>query len=163
MKRSILLIVIALLAGACMPAESPSATPVDPPPDTVVTSPPVTDQSPMETPEAPSYLPKPADSQFVRGNLFIGEAGLILRESFPVQVALELSGELPTPCHQLRVIAEPPDAENRIRVEAYTVVNPDLNCIQVVKLFLETIELGTFPGGHYTVWVNGEEVGEFDT
>jgi hypothetical protein len=24
------------------------------------------------------------------------------------------------------------------------------------------ISLGSFPAGHYTVWVNGQQVGEFD-
>jgi hypothetical protein len=159
MKQSILIFGMAVLAGACAPAATPSVLP----PDIAVTSPATTDPNILETPELPSYLPNPADIKFQRGNVFIGESGLILRESFPVQVALGLSGELPTPCHQLRVLIEPPDAENKILIEAYTVVNPEINCIQVLKPFSEMIELGTFPGGHYTVWVNGELVGEFDT
>jgi hypothetical protein len=43
------------------------------------------------------------------------------------------------------------------------VVDPDLVCIQVVEPFDKSIDLGTYPGGHYTVWVNGEMIGEFDT
>lgn len=56
-----------------------------------------------------------------------------------------------------------PDAENKIFIEVYTVYNPDLHCIQVVKPFEETIELGTFPSGHYTVWVNEAKITEFDS
>ena len=151
------------MAGACTPADTPVPSPVDIPPDTAATNPAISGPAPVVTAETPAYSPNPNDSKFERGNLFIGEAGLILRESFPVQVVLELSGELPTPCHQLRVSVEPPDQENKIQLDAYTVVNPELICIQVVKPFQETIELGTFPGGHYTVWVNGEQVGEFDS
>jgi hypothetical protein len=35
-------------------------------------------------------------------------------------------------------------------------------CIQVLEPFQEQIDLGTFPSGHYSVWLNGEWVGEFD-
>jgi hypothetical protein len=163
MKQSILVLVIAMLAAACASAGTPSAESATLPPDTVITSPADTDPNNSETSEVPSYLPNPGDTKLQRGNVFISESGIILRESFPVQVVLGLSGELPTPCHQLRVTIKPPDAENQILVEAYTVVNPEINCIQVLKPFQEMIELGTFPSGHYTVWVNGTQVGEFDS
>jgi hypothetical protein len=88
---------------------------------------------------------------------------LLIRESFPPQIALTLNGELPTPCHQLRVLVNEPDADNRIDVEAYTVVNPDLACIQVVEPFEATLDLGTYPSGHYSVWVNDEPAAEFDS
>ena len=153
-----ILVVITLLAAGCAPI-APTALP----PDTAVTQPAAIDPNLSETPELSAYAPKPGDAAFQRGTVFLGESMLILRESFPVQVVLGLGGELPTPCHQLRVIVPPPDAENKILVEAYTVVNPELNCIQVIKPFQEMIELGTFPGGHYTVWVNNTLIGEFDT
>jgi hypothetical protein len=34
-------------------------------------------------------------------------------------------------------------------------------CIQVLQAFESSINLGTYPDGTYTVWVNGELVGEF--
>jgi hypothetical protein len=84
-------------------------------------------------------------------------------ESFPPQFMLSLKGNLPTPCHQLRVNVNPPDADNKIMVDVYTVSNPDMICAQVLQPFSETIELGTFPGGHYSVCVNGQLAGEFDS
>jgi hypothetical protein len=107
--------------------------------------------------------PKPGDSNFTESTVFVSEAELLIRESFPPQIALRLRGELPTPCHQLRVKIEEPDAENRIHVETYSIVNPDLACVQVTKPFEENVNLGTFPSGHYTVWLNGEMIGEFDS
>jgi hypothetical protein len=163
MKPLILTIGVAILAAACAPGPSSSGETPDLPPETIVPYPADTKPTPAEIPDMPSYSPNPGDSKFERGNIFISESGIILRESFPVQVVLGISGELPTPCHQLRALIAPPDAENRILVEAYSVVNPELNCIQVLKPFQEMIELGTFPGGHYTVWVNGAQVGEFDS
>lgn len=112
---------------------------------------------------APAYAPKPEDAKLQKGMVFpnLQDSGILLQESFPVQVILVLSGDLPTPCHQLRVKASPPDSENRIQVEAYTVVDPEMICTQVIKPFETQVALGSFKSGKYTVYVNGEYLGEF--
>ena len=74
-----------------------------------------------------------------------------------------LAGDLPTPCNQLRAKINPPDTENKIVVDVYSVVDPNQVCVQVLEPFEASIDLGAFPTGHYTVWVNGEMAGEFDT
>ena len=158
MKSRILLFVsfILILAG-CTAAQEPTI-----PPDTAVTSPPQDDlgtQPPMENPLAP----QPSDSNLTRGNVFIQSMDMLIRESYPPQISLNIAGELPTPCHQLRAEINEPDAENRINVDIYTVVDPNLMCTQVLKPFEASINLGTFPTGHYSVWVNGESAGEFDS
>ncbi len=166
MKSLSILFTIAFLIVACtqvpMPSPSPVARPNTLPPDAPVTSPPQNDAIPMETPDMP-YAPKPNDTNLTRGNVFINESGLLIRESFPPQITLSLSGDLPTPCHELRVDVQEPDSENKINAEVYSVVDPDLVCIQVLEPFQANIDLGTFPTEHYTVWVNGEMVAEFDT
>jgi hypothetical protein len=158
MKTRLVLLLLTALVSACAPPDAPVANL-----PAMETEMPVLSETPDQGKSGMPYDPLPGDIKLQRGNVFINESGLILRESFPIQVVLGLSGELPTPCHQLRVHIEPPDAENKILIEAYTVVNPEINCIQVLKPFTEMIELGTFSGGHDTVWVNGEQVGEFDT
>jgi hypothetical protein len=112
---------------------------------------------------APAYAPKPEDEKLQKGMVFpnLQDSGILLQESFPVQVVLVLSGDLPTPCHQLRVKASSPDSENRIQVEAYTVVDPDMICTQVIKPFETQVALGSYESGKYTVYVNGEYLGEF--
>lgn len=110
-----------------------------------------------------SYAPQPEDVNLSRGEIFIDEKGLLIRESYPPQIALEISGNLPTPCHELRAVISEPDVENRINVEVYSVVDPNMMCTQVLKPFMENIELGTFPGGHYSVYINDELAGEFDS
>jgi hypothetical protein len=159
MKRLIPLVICAVLVAACttLPATS---TPAPDLPVSVTDSP---TTNPAEEPSAMPYAPQPEDTNLSRGNVFIEEKGLIIRESYPPQIALSISGNLPTPCHQLRAVASQPDAENKIYVEVYTVVDPNMMCTQVLKPFSENIELGTFPGGHYSVWVNGELAGEFDS
>ena len=127
---------------------------------------PVTDQPVVPPQEKPTETPMPVlpeDPMTSREPVFIEEQGLLIRESFPPQIALGLSGNLPTPCHQLRAEVSPPDAENKIVVDVYSTADPGMLCTQVLSPFSETIELGTFPSGHYSVWMNGELVGEFDS
>lgn len=109
------------------------------------------------------FAPKPEDQNLNRGNVYLNDVSLVIRESFPPQVSLLIQGDLPTPCNQLRVDIGAPDAENKVEVDLYSVSNPNKACTQVLKPFEESIDLGTFPTGHYTVWVKGEMVGEFDT
>jgi hypothetical protein len=74
---------------------------------------------------------------------------------------LNLKGTLSTPCHHLRAKVNQPDAENRIQVEVYSIHDPDEICIQMLEEYETNIPLGSFPDGSYTIWVNGEQVGEF--
>ncbi len=165
MRQLIFLFTIALVIVACTPLSNQSPVP-DPdttlPPEAPVTSPPQNGTNPVETPAMP-FAAKPSDVDLSRGEVFLNESQLLIRESFPPQIALNLSGDLPTPCHELRVTIQEPDAENKINVEVYSIVDPEQVCTQVLEPFQESIELGTFPSGHYTVWVNGEMLGEFDT
>ena len=115
----------------------------------------------MPTPEPD--MPSISAGSANRSNVYLNEISLVIRESYPIQVAVFLSGNLPTPCHELHADIQPPDDENRIYVDVYTTVDPNLMCIQVLQALDTTIELGTFPSGHYTVWVNGEQIGEFDS
>src|SRR5687767_9319394 len=135
MKYQILLLVI-LLMGSCAP--QPQTTPE---PDTPVTSPPGGNVSTTE-PVLNPFAPQPGDTALTRGNVYINEASLIIRESFPPQISLTLAGDLPTPCNQLRAEIHPPDTENKIMVDVYSVVDPNQVCIQVLEPFEESIDLG---------------------
>jgi hypothetical protein len=153
-----MVIVMILLAGCG--AVSGTSTPA---PDLPVSTTDSLPGNPTEEPPVMPYAPQPEDNNLTRGNIFIEEKGLIIRESYPPQIALGLSGNLPNPCHQLRAVVSEPDAENKINVELYTMVDPNRMCTEVLKPFSQNIELGTFPGGHYSVWVNGGLAGEFDS
>jgi hypothetical protein len=69
-------------------------------------------------------------------------------------------GSLPTPCHQLRVVIDEPDDQNQIQVQIYSLVDPNTVCIQVLETFDATIPLGSYASGSYTLFVNGEKVGD---
>lgn len=154
MKRlQLLLILTTLLITACAAPETSTPTLS---PDSPV-------NSSTKEPAAMPTEPLLNDGNLVRGEIFIEEMGLLIRESYPPQISLGFSGNLPTPCHQIRSVVSQPDLDNKIHVEAYTVVDPNMMCTQVLKPFLENIDLGTFPSGHYSVWLNGQLAGEFDS
>lgn len=119
-----------------------------------------------ETPSAPQpdgYAPSPSDLTLTRGEAYVDETNLLALESYPLQFMLNLKGSLPTPCHQLRVAVSAPDSENKILVDVYSVSSPDSICVQVLEPFEVNIPFGSFPTGHYTVWVNGKQVTELDS
>ncbi len=113
--------------------------------------------------EQNSYLPKPEDERLARGAAFVEIKEILTLESFPLQFMLHLTGGLPTPCNQLRAAVSPPDADNKIMVDVYSVSDPEKICIQVIEPFDVNIPLGSFPEGKYTLWVNGEMVAEFQS
>lgn len=160
-RKLLLFTFVAVLLAACAGNQPADEN------DTPVSS---TD-SPMEEPSQPlsggpinnSYLPQAEDSKFTRGEVYIDSTDLLIMESYPVQIALVLKGNLPTPCNQLRVVANPPDEQNQIEVEVYSVIDPEQMCVQVLEPFEANLNLGSFPTGHYTVRVNGEMVGGFDS
>jgi hypothetical protein len=108
------------------------------------------------------YLPKPEDSALTRGTVFLDSTDLLTMESFPLQFSLHLIGSLPTPCHQLRISANQPDEQNQIHLDVYSVADPNMACAQVLEPFDVNYALGSFPTGHYILFVNGTQVVEFD-
>lgn len=150
-----------LLSIGMMFILSACAAPVKADPNSPVVSP--TDGA-GETPiQVNPYQPLESDAALQRGEAFIDSSEVLVLESYPVQINLVLTGNLPTPCHQLRIAVNQPDEANRILVEVYSVADPEQICILILQPFVITYSLGSFPSGRYTILVNGEEVGQFDT
>ncbi len=157
------------LAPAATPtALPPSATPAPPTaspaptddPNQAVTSPPNLGTAEPD-PVLPPWAPQPGDDDLTRGPAYLDFTAVLLLESFPVQVQLQLEGTRPTPCHQLRVAVAPPDKRNQIVVEVYTLTDPGQACTQQLAPFTANVALGSYPAGTYTVLVNGEPAAEF--
>ena len=165
--RFVLLITLSLLvltacsgAGTEPPAEDKG---VESPETALPTS---TPAAPVELPpvEGPAYSPLeplPDEEKMIRGDISAGSAEIIMLESYPVQVVLQVSGMLPTPCNMPRAEVTGPDADNNIYVEMWTLLEPDAVCIQVLQPFEVNIPLGSYESGSYTVYLNDKEVGEF--
>lgn len=130
------LIVVAGLLAACAGQTGPTPTATEP--------------SGSKAPDA------------VRAPAYIDEVELRVMESMPVQLGLHLVGSLPTPCHQLEWESDIPQGGGEIVVDVYSLAPADQACIQVLSPLDQTINLGQVQPGHYSVVVNGEQVGEFD-
>jgi hypothetical protein len=177
-------LIITLLLAACgnpMPTMVPGVTenPTVPPtqPSAPITYPapgtPVPTTSAYPEPGNPGtgtpvippsgYEPQPGDNNLKRDQVFLDlvNSQFSLPDTPTSQVQVVLQGNLPDPCHRLRVVVTPPDANNVINLDAYSVVNPAGACITVLKPFVATIPLGSYTDGEYTVMVNGERLGLF--
>ncbi len=173
MKRLIPFLLVLILLTACAPGASEPSQPFNDPHQSVSNpdqptdggdpNQPTSNDDPVFIPQKfDNTIPRPADKNLLRENVYVESTDLLTMESYPPQFMLAVSGNLPTPCNQLRVDVRPPDADNKILVEVYSLVAPNSMCTEVLQPFSINIPLGSFPSGHYTVWVNGDQVAEFD-
>lgn len=149
------LLISLVLFAACAPV-------VETEPPTPVTGDPNATAMPQgsEIPPLNPYAPGKGDESMSRGEVYIDSLSILVLESFPPQYQLQVQGYLPTPCHQLRAIVDEPTIDSEIHVQVYSVVDPNMACIQVLEPFEVNIPLGSYVRGSYTVFVNGEEVGK---
>jgi len=85
----------------------------------------------------------------------VEEIEIVILESFPVQVQVIASGNLPDPCTEIYQINQEIE-DNTFFVTIKTYRPPGL-CIQVLAPFEEIISLEVYglPAGTYTVDING--------
>ena len=109
------------------------------------------------------FEPQPGDEKLKRDQVFLDLANskFIIGETSPFEVQANIVGNLPDPCHSLRIVVTPPDANNQINLEVYSLVDAGKACITVLKPFAAYIPLGSYTEGEYTVMVNGERLGLF--
>jgi hypothetical protein len=109
------------------------------------------------------YEPQPGDEKLTRDEAFLEleNSSLVIKEGFPVAVEVLLKGNLPDPCHQLRVVIMPTTDNTAINLEVYTVVDTSQGCITVITPYEAVIPLGSYSTGEFLVNVNGQVLGEF--
>jgi hypothetical protein len=139
-----------------LPPEQPVISPM-PPSQPIINDPGVILPTPSVTHDR-----QPGDEHLIKGPVYLDSAELLVLESFPLQYRLALKGNLPDPCHELRVEIPAPDAENRIDIQVFSLADPGRICIQVLEPFEESVSLDGFPPGTYQVEVNGEMVGQIE-
>lgn len=89
-------------------------------------------------------------------DMLIGGVEVLLAESDPVQVAVEVNGWLPDSCtthHQTHSARD----GNTITIQITTTRPKELACATVVTEYQETVVVGPLPAGDYAVNVNGAE------
>ena len=104
------------------------------------------------------WTPRASDQNLTRGEVDIQESGILPTREDAAVSALYLSGYLPTPCNQLRVVVSAPDAQGQILVEAYSVTDPNELCVQVLAPFTAAVPLPAYIPGETSVVVNGQPI-----
>ncbi len=112
---------------------------------------------------ARTYAPQPTDSALTRGEVTIDMSSTRLDSTgtLPDIMAVNLNGEMPDPCQQLRIVPSPIDSENKVNLEVYSVFDPESACATVTQPFQVMYPLG-YTTGFFSVYVNGQFVGKFD-
>jgi predicted small lipoprotein YifL len=169
-KSSILAFTLLVSLAACAEVATPAG------PEQPTNTPPAEKAAPSQTPpvEAPvptknyaivdsnlAQYPAPGEP-VVEGPLaaLIEGSSLGMSQGVLPRPVLRVSGDLPTPCHELAYKVRPPDKDNQVFV-SLAVVPPakGINCIQVISPINKEIPLGDLASGTYTVFVNGVKVG----
>ncbi|HSK06762.1 MAG TPA: hypothetical protein VK990_04520 [Acidimicrobiia bacterium] len=105
--------------------------------------------------------PRPPIPGNIDGEVWITGADLRIMESYPIQVMLDVSGEKPTPCHEVFWTAE--DDGAAIRIEMISQVASDQVCAQMIEPFTIAVPLGSWEGEDREVQLNDEVVGSFQS
>ncbi len=92
--------------------------------------------------------------------VYVETTQILYLESYPVQVQLLVTGNLPTPCHE--VAYEVQDRGEAIDVLLWSLADPELMCVAVLEPFESVIPLGSFERADLPVLLNGEEVGRIE-
>lgn len=144
--------VFLLFTGACGLPPQPAATPTPQPPNAPFI---------LQAEENP-YAPQAQDNALKIGGVDITTINLLERFDLdPFRVEVKMLGSMPRVCNQLRVRVTPPNAQYQVRMEVYSLINPNIKCENVFQQFEAKILLGVYSTGRYTVWVNGGLVGDF--
>jgi hypothetical protein len=106
--------------------------------------------------------PVSSDKNLTSGTVYIESSDLTINNDDPGKVEVVITGNLPTPCHKLRVKVAEPTADGRIDINAYTVTDPEKMCIQVLVPFETSIPLSDLVTGDYTLFLNEKQAGSFE-
>jgi len=105
--------------------------------------------------------PRPPIDGNVDGEVWVTGADVRIMESFPVQIMLDVTGEKPTPCHEIFWTVD--DDGEVIEIEMISQVAAEQVCAEVIEPFTIAVPLGSWAGESREIELNGEIVGSFET
>jgi hypothetical protein len=167
MRKQVLLLALALALAACGDPEviggsdsAGASTTTTQNPDEPVDS---GGDEPVAEPGTVGSIPEPRPpiAGSIDGEVWVTSAELRIMESYPIQVMLDVSGEKPTPCHEIFWTVE--DTGETIEIDMISQVASDQTCAQVIELFTIAVPLGSWADETRQVLLNGESVGSFDS
>lgn len=165
MRRHLVILALAAVAVACASPEvigdggdAAPTTSIDP--DQPVDS--GGDEPIVEPGEVGSIPePRPPIDGNVDGEVWVTGADVRIMESFPVQIMLDVTGEKPTPCHEIFWTVD--DDGEVIDIEMISQVAAEQVCAEVIEPFTIAVPLGSWAGESREIELNGEIVGSFET
>lgn len=104
------------------------------------------------------YSRKPGDEKLAHGAVTIDKVTSATAQEAR-EIVLTIAGSLPTPCHELRLrIPAAPPADGVIRIEAWSVTDPDRLCAQVLHPF--SVQVPVQAGAASKIVINGTPYGQ---
>ncbi|HEY4606833.1 MAG TPA: hypothetical protein VIH55_04215 [Acidimicrobiia bacterium] len=170
MRKHLLVLAILLIIACGVPdaVGGTSASTTASPPNTSTTVDP--DQSVDSDGDEPIVEPGPVGSIPVPRPPIVGSidaevsitgADLRIMESYPIQVTVQVTGDKPTPCHEVFWTVE--DDGEVIDIVMISQIAGDQTCAQVIEPFVIAVPLGSWADERREVFLNGELVGSFES
>ncbi len=134
LSLGLLLAAAALILASCQPAQSSNTNTEESKDSVVITNP---------------YASREGDDKLVRGTPIIDSIKWDAQAE-----TLTISGNLPTPCEELRIASSQSGKE--LSLEVYSLSQPDMLCAQVLQPFEAVLKLEHFSRDTMMLLVNGK-------
>ncbi len=92
--------------------------------------------------------------------VYVGSTEILYLESFPVQVELLVTGDLPSPCHE--AAWDVSETAATVEVTMWSTSDPAAFCAAVLEPFEVPVRLGSFDSADLEVTLNGATVGRIE-
>lgn len=147
--KKILISILGFALSACITVPTPIITATPPAPYRI-------------TPDENPFEPRLEDTGRQVASVVITSILLSERYEFtPPRAAINITGYMPSVCNELRIEISPPDERYQVFIEAYSLIDPNIQCDDVFQQFEADILLGAYSPGRYSVWINGALAGDF--
>lgn len=166
MRKHLVLFAVVIAVAACATPEVVDGSGGESPPTTVNPDQPVDSgggDQPIAEPGPVGSIPEPRPpiEGSIDGEVWVTSADLRIMESFPVQIMVDVTGDKPTPCHEIFWTVE--DDGEAIEIEMISQIASDQTCAQVIEQFIIAVPLGSWADETREVFINGELVDSFET
>lgn len=176
MKRILMIaaVLMLLILSACQTAAQPTASATDTngnqeqnptdaltPEPTALTGYPQPGDKVTAPSTSESYPPSPGDEELIEDKFYVDKVELRKSTTQADTTDVFVFGNLPTPCNVIRVKVNPPDNNQKIVINLYSVIKEDVICSQQLSPFEGVIaSLGGLSSGKYSIFVNDQAAGE---
>jgi len=104
--------------------------------------------------------PTPLPSEPIYGSVMVQSIKFTIPDG-AVEPEIRFIGTVPTLCNKLIFKVDPVDNKNQVIIHIFTTSNLLVTCLKKALPFDQTIRLTKIPSGNYTVWFNGNKLGEY--